>query len=226
MAVEWFYRRAGEITGPLTAAQLREHALAEKVAPLDYVRRGADGNWVPASKVKGLFDPPPAVEAAPDPEPVLSVAAEAAPAATNPKLIDCPDCGKSVSKRAEQCPHCGCPIGEAKPQPVVVQPQAPQVRVFEVVFRCVVQAVRDVGYAVGRVDKHNGMIAFKTGISWWSFGQDITLVVVDMGKTCSIDMTSRSGQVTDWGESKRIGQKIAARAQALLAAEGMPNVLQ
>jgi GYF domain 2 len=224
VAVEWFYLRAGQIVGPLTAAQLREHALAQKVSPTDHVRRGGDGNWVPASKVKGLFDPPPTVTPPPEPEPIP---AEVVPVvASNSKLIDCPDCGKSVSRRAEQCPHCGCPIGEPKPQQVVVHPPAPQVRIFEVVFRCVVQAVRDVGYAVGRVDKHNGMIAFKTGMSLWSFGQDITLVVVDQGKTCSIDMTSRSGQVTDWGESKRIGQKIAARAQALLAAEGMPNVLQ
>jgi hypothetical protein len=174
--------------------------------------------------VKGLFDQPPAVEVSSEPEPVP---AEIVPVVlSNLKLIDCPDCSKSVSRRAEQCPYCGCPIGEPKPQPVVVQPPVPKVRVFEVVFRCVVQSVRDVGYAVGRVDKHNGMIAFKTGMSLWSFGQDISLVVVDQGKTCSIDMTSRSGQVTDWGESKRISQKIAARAQALLAAEGMPNVLR
>lgn len=141
-----------------------------------------------------------------------------------PKLIDCPDCGKAVSRRAAQCPNCGCPISE--PKSVVMQPPAPKERVFEVVFRCVVQAVRDSGYAVGRVDKHNGMIAFQTGMSMWSFGQDIRLVVVDQGKTCSIDMTSRSGQITDWGESKRIGQTIYQRAKKLLAAEGLVNVLQ
>ena len=224
MGVEWFYMQAGQIVGPLTAAQLREHALSKWVAPTDHVRRGGDDNWVPASKVKGLFDPPPVVETPLEPEPVPAEVAQVV--ASNPKLIDCPDCGKSVSRRAEQCPQCGCPIGEPKPQQVVAQPPAPQDRVFEVVFRCVVQAVRDVGYAVGRVDKHNGMIAFKTGMSMFSFGQDITLVVVDQGKTCSIDMSSRSGQLTDWGESKRIGQKIAARAQALLAAEGMPSVLR
>ena len=177
-----------------------------------------------ASKVKGLFDPQPAVVTPPEPEPVR---AEIVPVVANSlKLIDCPDCGKSVSRRAEECPHCGCPITEPKPQPVVVQPPAPQVRTFEVVFRCVVQAVRDVGYAVGRVDKYNGMIAFKTGMSLWSFGQDITLVVVDQGKTCSIDMTSRCKQLTDWGESKRIGQKISARAQALLVTEGLPDALR
>lgn len=27
-------------------------------------------------------------------------------------LISCPDCGYKVSKRAEKCPHCGCPLSE------------------------------------------------------------------------------------------------------------------
>ena len=56
MAVEWFYLRAGQIVGPLTAAQLREHALERRVAAADHVRHGGDGDWVPATKVKGLFD--------------------------------------------------------------------------------------------------------------------------------------------------------------------------
>jgi hypothetical protein len=32
VAVEWFYMRGGQIVGPLTTAQLRERALAQKVA--------------------------------------------------------------------------------------------------------------------------------------------------------------------------------------------------
>lgn len=30
----------------------------------------------------------------------------------SPNLMDCPDCGKLVSKRATNCPHCGCPLSE------------------------------------------------------------------------------------------------------------------
>jgi DNA-directed RNA polymerase subunit RPC12/RpoP len=41
---------------------------------------------------------------------------------TMPKLMDCPDCGKQVSRRAASCPNCGCPITEIiKPQPSTVQ---------------------------------------------------------------------------------------------------------
>jgi membrane protease subunit (stomatin/prohibitin family) len=31
-------------------------------------------------------------------------------AAPVPSLCDCPDCGKKVSRRARECPNCGCPI--------------------------------------------------------------------------------------------------------------------
>jgi predicted RNA-binding Zn-ribbon protein involved in translation (DUF1610 family) len=34
---------------------------------------------------------------------------------TPPKLIDCPDCGKAVSRRAASCPNCGCPINTGAP---------------------------------------------------------------------------------------------------------------
>jgi hypothetical protein len=227
MSMEWFYLCSGRIHGPLTAAQLREHALAGKVTPTDHVSRGADGNWIGAYKVKGLFAPPQV--APPSPGPIVpAVAAVALPddleTDSNPRLIFCPDCGKSVSKKASQCPHCGCPFGtaEAKPQVASRQPG-----VFDIVFRCVVQAVRDIGYAVQGVDKQNGMIAFKTGISWWSFGQDIQLVVVDEGgSTCSIDMTNSHQALTDWGEGKRIGQKIMSRARELLHAEGLSDALR
>jgi hypothetical protein len=65
MAAEWFYSHGGNMVGPLTAAQLRQHALALWVVPEDHVRRGIEGEWMPAAKVKGLFDPPPEPAAPP-----------------------------------------------------------------------------------------------------------------------------------------------------------------
>jgi hypothetical protein len=231
VSVEWYYKLMGEDIGPLSAAELRRHALEGRVTSETYVRRGDSDRWVTADAVKGLFDSPHRPAPPPSVEPVIgrkvvedSVSARSAEVVNNSRLVSCPDCGKSVSKRASQCPHCGCPLGnnEAKPYVVMRQPE-----VFDIVFRCVLQAVRDIGYAVQGVDKENGMIAFKTGISWWSFGQDIQLVVVDEGdSTCSIDMTNSYQALTDWGEGNRIGQKILTRARELLHAEGLPGALQ
>lgn len=224
MTVEWFYLRGSQIHGPLTAAQLREYALAGKVASTDHVRRGGGGNWVSATKVKGLFDPLPAPPHYSVPEVVEDIPVDIAEPDINPRLISCPDCGRSVSKKASQCPHCGCPLASKEPEPQVV---TQQLEVFDIVFRCVVQAVRDIGYAVQGMDKRNGMIAFKTGMSWCSSGQDIQLVVVDQGdSTCSIDMTNSYQALTDWGEGKRIGQKIVKRARELLHAEGLDDAIR
>lgn len=40
-----------------------------------------------------------------------------APDAPDPRLTPCPDCGKAISKRADQCPHCGCPMGRSAASP-------------------------------------------------------------------------------------------------------------
>jgi hypothetical protein len=58
MAEDWFYHNSGQTFGPMSSNQLRQHALAGKVTRNDHVRLGAGGSWAPATKVKGLFDPP------------------------------------------------------------------------------------------------------------------------------------------------------------------------
>ena len=65
MTAEWYYARNSQMAGPLTADQLRQDAIAGKVTKSDHVRRGANGTWVTAEKVKGLFDPAPPPPAPP-----------------------------------------------------------------------------------------------------------------------------------------------------------------
>ncbi|MBN1591131.1 MAG: DUF4339 domain-containing protein [Pirellulales bacterium] len=38
-----------------------------------------------------------------------------ASAEQTPRVRPCPDCGQTVSRRAVQCPHCGCPLTEGGP---------------------------------------------------------------------------------------------------------------
>ena len=48
------------------------------------------------------------------------------PPQREPQLVRCPDCGKSVSTRADQCPHCGCPASVLhRPPPVADASAAP-----------------------------------------------------------------------------------------------------
>lgn len=34
-------------------------------------------------------------------------------------LINCPDCKKEISAKAPNCPNCGCPIRDNRPQNVI-----------------------------------------------------------------------------------------------------------
>ena len=56
MAVQWFCRLMGSEMGPFTSSQLLEMARSHQLTPEDFVKKGVDGTWVDASRVKGLFE--------------------------------------------------------------------------------------------------------------------------------------------------------------------------
>ena len=55
MAIEWFLKVGNNIHGPMSAAELRQKAAAGLIGPETPIRKGADGRWVRAEKVQGLF---------------------------------------------------------------------------------------------------------------------------------------------------------------------------
>src|SRR5690242_11947564 len=55
MAAEWHFKSGGTEFGPVSVAELVQHAADGQIVPDTEVKRG-DGPWVPASKVAGLFD--------------------------------------------------------------------------------------------------------------------------------------------------------------------------
>ena len=56
MATQWYCRLMGTELGPFTSKQLLEMARSHRLMPDDSVKKGADGMWVAAHRVKGLFD--------------------------------------------------------------------------------------------------------------------------------------------------------------------------
>ncbi len=56
MAAEWYYRTAtGRAEGPVTADDLKQLAHLGEIGPQTEIRKGADGRWIKAMKVKGLL---------------------------------------------------------------------------------------------------------------------------------------------------------------------------
>jgi hypothetical protein len=60
MADQWYVQAGGKEVGPLSPSQLKGLASQGKITPDTKVRRGSDAAWVVASRVKGLFEAPPA----------------------------------------------------------------------------------------------------------------------------------------------------------------------
>ena len=56
MATQWYCLLMGTELGPFTSKQLLEMARSHRLTPDDSVKKGADGMWVAAHRVKGLFD--------------------------------------------------------------------------------------------------------------------------------------------------------------------------
>lgn len=151
MAQSWFTKVNGVEAGPFSSSGLKGEAQGGRITPDSLVRRGDDGEWVPAQRIQGLFEavpaiartaPPPLAKAKPlpvevkEPEPVAvessAVAVESLPDIADVELpaveflaskaasssglpsgsplnmIACPDCEEQISRRARECPHCGC----------------------------------------------------------------------------------------------------------------------
>src|SRR3954447_19094896 len=56
MATQWYCQLMGTELGPFTSKQLLEMVRSHRLMPDDSVKKGTDGMWVAAHRVKGLFD--------------------------------------------------------------------------------------------------------------------------------------------------------------------------
>ena len=56
MPLQWYYKVLGQETGPVSSAELKELAESGFLTPDVEIRKGADGNWVAADQIRGLFD--------------------------------------------------------------------------------------------------------------------------------------------------------------------------
>lgn len=58
MADGWFIKRDAQKYGPYSSTQMVEMAKMGQVLPIDQVARGENGQWTPATQIKGLFAVP------------------------------------------------------------------------------------------------------------------------------------------------------------------------
>jgi hypothetical protein len=112
MDVQWYTQNEwGVVDGPLTSQMLRTRAESGVIKPDSAVRRGIDGEWGPARRIKGLFPSlspePPALPSSP---PALAAQPSPPQVVAGSRLVPCQDCQNPVSINAASCPQCGCPL--------------------------------------------------------------------------------------------------------------------
>ncbi|MCX7424819.1 MAG: GYF domain-containing protein [Planctomycetia bacterium] len=101
---QWFVRTASQKQhGPMPKAKLDQLVAEGRLDAFCHVRQADWEKWKPIEEVYPQF----AVGDAPTDSPESMAASPEA----EPRLHPCPDCGKIVSRRATECPNCGCPIG-------------------------------------------------------------------------------------------------------------------
>ena len=72
MGAEWYCQIMGDVFGPVPPSELKRLAQATRITPDTLVRKGADGDWLLAERVQGLFGQPSDVRAQPTHPPTAS----------------------------------------------------------------------------------------------------------------------------------------------------------
>lgn len=197
MTAEWYYQLDGAKVGPMTASDLKRHADAGRISADTPILNSTKDKWYRASKVRGLLDAT-LVEDDVLPERELTpIATEIVFPSVSPSLQRIKKSPTTISN------------GELWEFSIALD-QA---------FSCAQKAIRDLGYKVDLLDKPNGLLNFKTGMSWSSWaGQEMSVMIIDNGDgTVEVSVTGRRNQngvvlqVYDWGEAKGIAGKLLAK---------------
>ena len=116
MADAWYYMDNGNQVGPVGAAQLKQLVAAGRLHHDTSVWKEGLTEWIPASKLKGLFNspqtpppPPPRSTQQPAPAPMQTAQMHSqAPQAAAPtaQMETCRHCGKPYTAGLRTCPYC------------------------------------------------------------------------------------------------------------------------
>ncbi len=115
MSADWFCKIGERKVGPLSGPQLKTIVARGQLKPEHLVRRGSDGPWVPAGRIKGLFPETPTAK----PQSQAKKPATAAPppqAATKPGLPPTP---RAVNLPTAAEAPCAPPVADI-PQDLLV----------------------------------------------------------------------------------------------------------
>lgn len=146
MAIQWFCQREGRPSGPVDSRELRRLAETGIVTPSTLVRKGANGHWVRAENVRGLFQQstpaasPSLGTTPPGPPPLSSPVPESGASSrgisdespirhsldADERRVPCPVCCEAILPGAKKCRFCGEILSEKPPAIIPNLPPEPK----------------------------------------------------------------------------------------------------
>jgi hypothetical protein len=73
---------------------------------------------------------------------------------------------------------------------------------YDKMFNLSTDSIKESGFSIKEVDRVNGLIIAKSGLTWKSYGEKIRVYFKDTGEGTQIKMTSKAYQLFDWGKNE------------------------
>ena len=125
-------------------------------------------------------------------------------------LINCTECNREISDKAQTCPGCGAPVVIALEEKVNAPIKATYNRSIDtfsgtkiLIVKLAMKAVQEIGWKLDQANENLGLVTFQTGVTWGSWS----------GVSCSLnieEINEYEFKVTGTGKQNLSGGQLIA----------------
>jgi hypothetical protein len=125
-------------------------------------------------------------------------------------LINCSECNREISDKAESCPGCGAPVKAINVEKSNIPIKALYNRSSDsftgtklLVVKLAMKAIQEIGWKLDQANENLGLVTFQTGVTWGSWS----------GVSCSLNIEEINEfefRVTGTGKQNLSGGQLIA----------------
>ena len=125
-------------------------------------------------------------------------------------LINCTECNREISDKAQTCPGCGAPVVIVSEEKVNAPIKATYNRSSDtfsgtkiLIVKLAMKAVQEIGWKLDQANENLGLVTFQTGVTWGSWS----------GVSCSLnieEVNENEFKVTGTGKQNLSGGQLIA----------------
>ena len=125
-------------------------------------------------------------------------------------LINCTECGKEISDKAQTCPGCGAPVVVVSAALANASSKVSYNRSSDtfsgtklLIVKLAMKAIQEIGWKLDQANENLGLVTFQTGVTWGSWS----------GVSCSLnieEINENEFKVTGTGKQNLSGGQLIA----------------